>query len=149
KSQERYFVYGLMDSCRIHGAIGVHEVTLGPSGTAHHVGKLDMEPGHRLLGRLVLADGKPVPANTPVLLSRAKAWDTQSVRVGADGTFSFWGLPSEGYELVVNLPGYHPSSKNRSLDVYRRGLVGTIARDIKDVQFLLEAGPAPAIDWNK
>ena len=98
----------------------------------------------------VLSDGKPVPAETRVLVGRDAAWDTQTVTVDADGRFSFTGLPPEQLDLSTNIRGYHPSAKNVSLDILNRsGLVGTIGADIDGLRFLLEPGPHPEIDYRK
>jgi hypothetical protein len=145
---EAYFVYGLMDSCRKHGAIPVRQVRVGASGTEKDLGAIPMRPGYRLSGRIILADGKPVPENTRVLLSRDEAWDSQTVVADKDGRFAFTGLPAERYSLSVNLRDYHASSKNGSYDALNGfGLVGTVKGDTEGLRFLLEPGPAPRPDY--
>ena len=57
-------LYGLMSSLREHGAVGVREVRTGKSGSVAEVGDLEVRAGHKLSGRVVLADGKAVPAGT-------------------------------------------------------------------------------------
>jgi hypothetical protein len=147
---EPYFVYGLMDSCRPHGAIPIRQVLVGASGTEKDVGTLTFQIGHRLSGRLILADGKPVPQDTRVLISRQEAWDSQTAIVAPDGRFSFTGLPAEHYSLSVNLRGYHASPKNRSFDALNGfRLVGTVKGDIEGLRFLLEPGPSPRPDFRK
>jgi hypothetical protein len=140
----------LMQSCRPYGAIPVRPLQLGASGTVLDVGALEIEPGHSLSGRLILADGKPVPPGTPVSLSRAQAWDYQVTRVGADAKFSFSSLPTEEYSLSVRVPGYHPSPKNFSLDLLNGfSLLGRITRDTEELRFLLEPSAKPLVDLSK
>jgi hypothetical protein len=124
-----------------HGAIPVRATSTGKSGSTLDVGILKIVPGYRLLGRLVLSDGKAVPPGTRPMLSRAHAWDQQIVKVAADGSFAFGGLPTEQYHLDTNVTGYRPSSKNYSLHASRQSsLFGLVQGDIKGLTFLLELG---------
>jgi hypothetical protein len=149
-AKEAYFVYGLIESCRPYGAIPVRPIQVGASGTVVDVGPLELEPGHTLSGRLILADGKPVPPGTPVSLSRGQAWDYQVIRVGADARFSFSGLPTETYSLSAKVPGYYPSPKNFSLDALNGfSLVGRITRTTQGLRFLLEPSAKPLVNSNK
>jgi hypothetical protein len=139
---QEYSIYGRMDSCRPHGAIRASTVRVGVNGTSTDVGTLTVEPGHRLSGRIVLADDKPLPQGLRVVLGREEAWDTQTVMVAGDGRFTFTELPSERYRLSINVPGYRVSPNNRSYDLlYGLRLVGTIDTDIDGLRFLLEPGP--------
>jgi hypothetical protein len=146
---EVYFVYGLMDSCKPYGAIPIRQIRVGASGTEKDLGTLQMNRGYRLSGRLVLADGKPVPEGTRVLIAREEAWDTQTALTGPDGRFTFEGLPTEQCSLGVNLKGYHASPKNHSNDADGLGLVGTVKGDVEGLRFLLEPGPGPQTDFSK
>jgi hypothetical protein len=135
-----------MASLRGHGAVGVREVRTGKSGSVSNVGDLEVGVGHRLSGTVVLADGKPVPAGTRVVLSREEAWDTQQALVDDEGRFVLTGLPAERYSLSANVRGYHHSAKNASLDLLNNfGLVGTIREDIEGLRLLLEPGPRPEV----
>src|SRR5262249_40914121 len=58
-AEDSLTLYGLMDSLSAHGAVGAREVRTGKSGSATDVGDLEVTPGHKLSGRVVLADGKP------------------------------------------------------------------------------------------
>jgi hypothetical protein len=145
---ELYFVYGLMDSCRPHGAISVRQVGVGASGTETDLGSLAIQPGHRLSGRLTLSDGKPVNQGTRVLVSREEAWDSQTALVAADGSFAFSGLPTESFSLTVSVPRYHVSPKNGSFNLLTYGgLVGRVSGDTDGLRVLLEPGPRPRPDY--
>jgi hypothetical protein len=140
---EDYFLYGLMDSLKAHGAVAVRAVRAGASGSERDAGDLEIKPGFRLAGKLELADGKPVPAGTRVLLSREEAWDSQQAVVGADGSFSFTGLPSERYSLSANIRGYRPAPANASLDLLNPfELLGVVKADTSDLRLLYEQGEA-------
>jgi Carboxypeptidase regulatory-like domain len=147
---QTWYFYGLMDSLKAHGSIPIRTVKTEGHGSTLELGDIEVQPGYRLSGRLVLSDGKPAPAETRVLVGRETAWDTQTVTVDADGRFSFTGLPPEQLDLSTRIRGYHPSEKNASLDMLNRsGLVGTIGADIDGLRFLLEPGPDPEIDYHK
>lgn len=143
-AQDVLSLYGLMNSLREHGAIGVRAVKTGKNGSVADVGDLEVTAGHKLSGRVILADGKPVPAGTRVLLSRDEAWDSQQAVVDKDGRFTLTGLPSERFSLTGNVRGYHLSPKNASLDLFNGfKLVGMVREDIKGLNVLLEPGAAP------
>jgi len=146
---ETYALYGLMDGFPQDGAIPVQEFRVGDHSTSKDVGRVAVQRAHRLSGRVVLADGKPVPEGTRLLLARERAWDTQSTVVSKDGTFTFAGLPAERYSLIVNVPGYHASLKNASLHpLHRDQLVGKVEADIRDLRFLLEPGALERLDFS-
>jgi hypothetical protein len=148
--EQDYFLYGVMDSFKPYGALRVTPLRVGANGTTKDAGTLTPEPGHRLTGRIVLEDGKPVPKGTRVLLSREEAWDHQTVGAAPDGSFAFEGLPAEGYSLSVNVKGYRTSVKNRSYDLLNgRGLLGTIPHTIEDLRYLLEPGTEDFPDTSK
>jgi len=143
--EDDYYVYGLMDSLKNRGAVPVKPVRAGADGSTVDVGDLALEAGHTLAGRVLLADGKPVPPNTRLLIGREIAWDTQSVILGPEGQFEVKGLPTERYSLSIAVKGYHLSSKNHSVDsqnAYR--MMGTIDQDITGLKILLEPGDARA-----
>jgi hypothetical protein len=142
--QDVFVLYGKMSSLRTHGAVGVQTVQTGASGSEVYVGVLDVMPGLRLSGQVVLADGRPVPAGTRVLLSRTEAWDTQHAEVDEKGNFSFTDLPAEGYSLSVNVRGYHVSPKNASFELLNQFmLAGVVQSDTTGLRLLLEPGPQP------
>lgn len=134
-----YFIYGKMESLKSQGASPVRRLELGKAGSTVDAGELAVVQGLRLSGRLALSDGSAVPNDTPILLSREQAWDSQEVRVGGDGRFEFIGLPQERYRLSARVGGYRPSEKNRSLDRWNRfDLIGRIERDIEGLVLLYE-----------
>ena len=84
-ANEQLVLYGLMSSLRRHGALPVRELRTGKSRSVADVGDLEVKAGQRLAGRVVLSDGKPVPAGTRMLLSREEAWDSQQAVVDCAG----------------------------------------------------------------
>jgi hypothetical protein len=132
-----------MASLRTYGALAVKEVRTGANRSEMALGDLAVQPGHKLAGRVVLADARPLPAGIRVLLSRDEAWDYQMAEVDEKGAFAFEGLPAEGYQLSVNVPGYHVSPKNLSYDLLNKlALVGMVRTDSEGLRLLLEPGKA-------
>jgi hypothetical protein len=108
-----YFVYTTMDDAARLGCILLPErISVSADGTTKEVGDSTLSSAvHRLSGRFILTDGKPVPDGTRLLLSREEAWDSQSAVVAADGSFSFAGVPEEAVTLNARIPGYRLASK--------------------------------------
>jgi hypothetical protein len=141
---QSWSIYGLMDSLKGSGSIPVRNVKTQEHGSRLDLGDIEVGPGYRLTGRLVLADGKRVSSDTRVLLSRDGAWDSQTSTIGPDGEFSFTGLPPERVILSTHLRGYHPSRKNASFDLLNPfQLLGMIKGDVADLRFLLDPDPGP------
>jgi len=141
-ANDRYTIYGLMQSCQPHGAIAVQPLTVGASGTTSSAGTLKVVPGYCLAGRVILTDGKDLPAGTHALVSRQNAWDFQTQQVNSDGTFQFDGLPEEQITLSARVRGYHISGRNRSFTPLNPfGLIGVVRQDIDELRLLLTPGP--------
>jgi hypothetical protein len=141
---DAFTLYGLMDALKAHGAVAARPAKTGASGTEVEVGDVAVTPGHRLSGRVILADGKPVPEGTRVLLSREEAWDSQQAVADKDGRFEFTGLPAERVNLYATVRGYRVSPKNASYELLNRtGLSGRVTGDINGLRLLLEPGDRP------
>ncbi len=136
------FVYGIMDSLKELGGAPARRVKVSGDGTQLNVGDLTVEPGHRVAGQVVLGDGQPVPAGTRLQVSRAGAWDHVTTVLDAEGRFAFVNLPGEQVSLSVQVPGYHLSSRNKSIDPQGSSrLIGFIDEDLTGLKILLEPGP--------
>ncbi len=138
---EEYFVYAMMGTIKGGGAVATVRVHSGADGATTDVGDLRVVRGHRVKGRVVLSDGKPIPPKTRLMVSREEAWDNQRVELDAEGGFELSSLPTEKYSLNISLPGYRISSKNHSVDGQNTWqLVGTIDQDIDTLKILMEPG---------
>lgn len=134
----KFTVFSILDSFQKTGAGFRREFDSGSRNV--DLGEIKAEPTYRLIGRVVLGDRKPVPSGTRMLLD---AWDILLVPLDADGRFDITGVPAGQTSLYLHLDGYHFSTKNPSLDSNHRGLIGRIARDIPDLNILLEPGNPP------
>jgi hypothetical protein len=106
----------------------------------HDLGQLEVVPAFRIAGRIVLSDGKPIPARTRMFLGREKTQDSLETTLGPDGSFEFTGVPSESIDLGVRIKGYRCSKRNPSLDWLNGGIMGRVAGNVTDMTILLEPG---------
>jgi hypothetical protein len=106
------------------------------------MGELSLEPTHRLAGRVVLDDGKPIPRGTQLYLGRDAAWDSQTTVLGSDGGFSFDGVPTESLELSTRIPGYRLARERNRFQQLGPGSVGIfVDADKLDLQLIFEPAP--------
>lgn len=135
-----FVLYAAMDSLHGEGGVASKIFTTGASGTKYELGKLEVQPAHRVAGRVTLSDGKPVPAKTRLFLGREEAWDHVEAELDAEGRFEFRGVPAEAVGLSVRIPGYKFSKRNASLDWLNGGLVGRVDGDTGELTLLMEPG---------
>jgi hypothetical protein len=135
-----FVLYAQMDSLHGTGAVASKTFTTFTTGTKVDVGTLEVKPACRIVGRVVLSDGKPIPENTRMFLGREGAWDHAEATLDAEGRFEFKGVPAESVGLSVRIPGYKFSKRNASLDWLNGGLVGRVNGDIPDLTLLMEPG---------
>jgi hypothetical protein len=135
-----FVLYSTMSSLGGKGVIPSKGFTTGPTGSEKDLGKIELQPGFRVAGRVVLSDGKPVPDQTRIFLWREKAWDHAEAVLDAGGRFEFRGVPAEPVGLNVRIKGYKFSKRNPSLDWLNGGLVGRVDGDITDLTLLMEPG---------
>lgn len=141
-ANNRYFLYTKMKEMQEFGvSLLPQRVATGADGTTVKLGDLRLEPAHFVRGRIVMADGKPVPARTRVHLGLENAWDYQDQRVDEDGSFEFQGVPAEEIDVSVRVAGYRISAKNPNKDWLNEGrIVGRLEGDLDDFIIHLEPG---------
>jgi uncharacterized GH25 family protein len=138
---DREFVfYSKMSSLHGDGALPDKIFNTSDSGAIQDLGELAVQPAFKVTGRIVLSDGKPIPAGTKLLLSREKAWDSTQVTLGTDGTFGFNGVPAETVGLSARIKGYKFSKRNPSLDWLNGRILGRVTGDMTNLDFLMEPG---------
>jgi hypothetical protein len=147
---DRYFVYGVIDSLRPFGSLPATELKVGDDGTTTDVGQLKVVPGHRLAGQVFLSDGKRIPPYTRLSISRQQGWDGQIVEVDQSGRFMVEDLPTEEYTVSGEITGYHLSRKNASLDaLWPYWLRGRIDSELKNVIILYDPGEPRRTFWRR
>src|ERR1051325_4460849 len=118
-----WMVYPKMESLTAQN-IGTNAlpVETKDDGQEVSIGDIELKPAHILRGRVVLADGKPVPPDMRVTLSADQAWDNQVVTIDSEGKFEFRGLPAGVFSISAGIRGYHSPDRvtevlvNRDID---------------------------------
>lgn len=86
---------------------------VGGAQTGTDAARVVMQDGAAIVGRVVDADGQPVPAATVLARARAGRLMRRSVAsvttYDADGRFEMTGLPEGDFELVATARGFPPS----------------------------------------
>jgi hypothetical protein len=126
-----WYVYGRLGSVSGGGAPAMGECVTKADGEEVSVGDIGVSVGYRLRGRVMLADGKAIPAGMRVTVgSRQKAADSLTAVLGADGRFEFDGLRADEYAVFASVRGYRAGTGDRVLSV---------AGDIEGFEVRMEA----------
>ncbi|GMW00401.1 MAG: hypothetical protein AMXMBFR84_15380 [Candidatus Hydrogenedentota bacterium] len=140
-SQFEYTVYSQLSTPIEDGVVREKILRIDKENDILDVGVLETQRGHTVTGRIVLSDGAQVPEGTKVMFSRERAWDWAMAEVDPQGNFTIKNLPREEYSVTCNVPDYHLSEKNYSLDpLNQNGLMGVIESDIENLTLLFEPG---------
>jgi uncharacterized GH25 family protein len=134
-----YYLFGLMHSFAEKGALASRRITAGADGSVMDLGDLKIEPAYIVEGRLSIQ----LP-HIPVLLSRYRGRDAQTVETGALGQFHFAGVPGEVIAISIDSPNHRLSLNNASLNpADPTHLVGRIVTNNTDLLIDLEQGSSP------
>ncbi len=136
----QYNLYGIMQTIHDFGATTPAHVATGGDSSKVDAGDLVVGPAHRIAGRVVLDDGKPIPAATRLMIGREDAWDALHIELDKDGRFDAAGIATGVVSMSLRVPGYRVSAKNGSLDRLNYRLVGRADADITNMTILLEKG---------
>jgi len=78
-------------------------------GQEVNVGDIQLRPSYTLRGKVMLSDGKSIPPNMRMTLSRGGSGDdVQMTSLATDGKFEFTGLAPDVYVLGAGVRGYRP-----------------------------------------
>jgi hypothetical protein len=136
-----FSLYATMESLAGRGAVSRHQGQVQADGSTNDIGDLDLARAFMVAGRIHLSDGKPIPANARLRLTRttmAGVMDSLSVTPNEDGSFSFPGVPAEPVTIYLRFPGYQLTPNDASLKSGSATNL-TVVRDITDL--LIEMKP--------
>ena len=105
-SPVEWYVYGKMESLLSRGATEPVMCATTKDKEQVDVGDIQVKPGHRFQGQVVLGDGKRIANGMRVVISSARAWDTQTATLSSDGHFEFVGLSLGSYSISPAVKGY-------------------------------------------
>lgn len=136
-SPVEWYVYGKMESLLGRGATGPVNCATTKDKELVDVADIQVKPGRRLRGNVVLVDGKPIPNGMRISMSSERAWDTQTATLDSDGDFEFVDLPAGSYSVSPSVKGY-------TLLDGTRAVVISIDRDVDNFAIsLVPAGNVP------
>jgi len=142
-----FYVYTRMSSMKEFGTVPLQKFRTATDGKTTDLGDLIVHPAFRLQGRVVLADGQPLPPNTRLSVGRQDAVDSMQLTLDENGNFDTTGIPPGIIQLSGRITGYHLSAKNQSLDrLNLTFLSGRVDHDITGLIILFEKGPTPRPD---
>jgi hypothetical protein len=149
RPNDEYFVHSTMgDAARRGDILLPKRISVGADGTTTDVGDGTLTSTvYRVSGRVILTDGKPIPKNTRLLLSREElgTWDGQTAVLADDGSFSFAGVPEEAVTFNVRIPGYRLAAKrNHFQQVQPWAVALMIDGDKSKLEIFLEPDKQPA-----
>jgi hypothetical protein len=141
-ANNRFVLYTKMKEMQDLGvALAPRRLATGADGATVDLGDLKVGPAYALRGRIVTADGQPLPSRAHIYLGLEDAWDNQDIRTDDEGRFEFLGVPAESVSLSVRVTGYRISARNPSKDWLNEGrLVGRLTDNIEDFVIHLERG---------
>jgi hypothetical protein len=143
-------LYSLMSSMTNGGALPLLQIRSGKDGETTAAGDMAVGRANRLAGRVVLADGRPLPRESRLSAARQGVCDSIEVKPGPDGTFDVAGLPDDTYSLYIPVPGYYVSVENEGFNPRRcQNLDGRVNHDITNLVILMERGSQPRPDYKR
>lgn len=123
-------------------AILTKRVILGDDDSRTDAGSLEVIPGRRLAGVVVMPDGKVLPAHTRVMIALESSMDNVTVELDPAGHFEFSGAPPEEVSVGINVAGYRVSSISPYMQ-FHRVVVAPSERDVTDIRLIMEPAPPP------
>jgi hypothetical protein len=141
----QWYLYGVMNSFKKHGAVRPTPVGSEGHGGTLTVPDLQVMPGLILAGTVKTRNGEPAPRGARLRVGYDNAWDSQEATVDREGNFRFEGLHAGKVELSLSgssvINTWRVSSRNRSLEYYSSWqMVGLLEKDKTNFVVEIERG---------
>ncbi len=136
-----WYLYGIMDSFKAHGALVSRLVKSSDHGETNNLGDLEIKAGLRLAGRVQTSRGEALPEGLKIRAGNDKVWDSQLAKVNDAGEFELTGLCPGELEVSLDSRNWRLASANRSMDIWNGWrLTGLLEQDKADLLLVIEKG---------
>jgi hypothetical protein len=144
-ADSRFLLHTKMnDTTGLGAALLAAPVNTGPDGSTLQLDELALTPTATLRGRVLLADGQPVPRRTSITLQVERTTDSVNAILDPDGWFEFMGVPKDTVVLRLRIPGYRLSAKNPNKDWLNEDqIVGQLTQNHDELFIDLERAQGP------
>jgi hypothetical protein len=105
-----WYLYGKMEALAVRGGSPIVALATKSDGADVNLGDIPLVPAFHLRGKVVLSDGKAMPAGMRININPDRGFDSQSTVLGQDGAFEFSGLAQGGYSIFASVRGYRLKS---------------------------------------
>jgi Carboxypeptidase regulatory-like domain len=116
-SAVEWYVYGKMASLVGRGATEPVICSVAKEKQQVDLGNIEVKPGRRLRGRVVLGDDSTIPSGMRITIESKRLWDFQTTTLGPDGRFEFADLFPGEYTITPAVRGYSAPDGTRSIPV--------------------------------
>ncbi|MBL8875728.1 MAG: carboxypeptidase regulatory-like domain-containing protein [Phycisphaerae bacterium] len=101
-----WYLAAAMDSMNDRGGTTPIVVTVSKNGEDVVVPDIQVKPGHKVTGRVVMPDGIAIPEGSRILIESDTSWDQQQAMLDSTGRFEFTGLWNGNFEIHPSVKGY-------------------------------------------
>ena len=133
-ARTNWYVYAKMESVASRGATEPKVCATTRPDEIVNVGDIQLRPGYRLEGKVLLSDAKSVPEGMRVIISSQQALDRQTAILDKGGHFTFFGLPEGKYSILPAVRGYGLPDGHDEVE-------STVERNVNDFVITLEPKP--------
>ena len=150
--KNRWWLAASMASLNGNGAVAPRSVLVERHDQDIDLGDIEIGPALHIRGRVVTADGKPIPEGSTLSVNPKTSWEPIQRKINPDGTFFIDGLFPDDWDINFAIKGYGIS---RFQPCRQRGIAGALSQSLDDYVVLVDtdspqqdfgiAGPYPPL----
>lgn len=101
-----WWLAAAMDSVKDKGATSPVLVTVARNGQDIVAPDIEVKPGYKVSGRIVMPDDLPVPEGSRIFIDSETSWDQQHAKLDSTGRYEFTGLWNGSFSIHPSIKGY-------------------------------------------